>query len=260
MSKTMWLCLIITVLIIGSVVSLNPFRSEATERKNTTSAVQASGITWNNTDALNTSDTIGPNINFSISPRTTLEYADYAATQNLNPSFPPFAIGPRIVTEYADYSTYAYALLQSYTGPYLIGLDIGSPVEDPLGGVPVNVNKTISFYITSQLSTPKNVTFSYKTSLNQTWQDIVLTYPPTWNLSTTAQVTILGQSQPCNVTYKIEAYNYRGDYAVNDNVGQYYVYEVIPEFPSILILSLLLIATLLGALIYRKKAHSSDNQ
>jgi hypothetical protein len=55
------------------------------------------------------------------------------------------------------------------------------------------------------------------------------------------------------IKYKIIAYDYAGNEAVKNNEGQYYDYLVIPEFSSILILPLFVMATLLVVIFYRKK-------
>jgi hypothetical protein len=55
------------------------------------------------------------------------------------------------------------------------------------------------------------------------------------------------------VIYKIIAYDNGGNQAINDNHGYFYVYRIIPEFQSALILLLFMIATLLAVTACRIK-------
>ena len=55
------------------------------------------------------------------------------------------------------------------------------------------------------------------------------------------------------VRYKIVAYDYAGNNATLGEAESYWAYHVIPEFPSSLILPLLIIPTLLAVIIYRRK-------
>ena len=57
------------------------------------------------------------------------------------------------------------------------------------------------------------------------------------------------------ISYRIIAYDGAGNQAVRDHGGLYYVYHVIPEFPSFLIIPLFMITTLLAAIAY-KRNHS----
>jgi len=66
--------------------------------------------------------------------------------------------------------------------------------------------------------------------------------------------TEIGGYENCTwLKYKIIAYDNSGNRAVNDNHGHSYVYHVIPEFPSALILPLFMIATLLAVMAYRRR-------
>jgi hypothetical protein len=280
------------MLLIGSIAWFASLHSEVNGQAKVREALQVSeaaevgGIILNNTDYNQTIAQSEPNLgNVTVTPRIITEYSDFALNNNLNSTVPNFTISPRIITEYADagslsnlqppqglnasgvtprviveYADYM-ATTSTYTGPDIALLSISSPIENPPDSVPINTNKTISFNVTGIFSPIENVTLSYKTTSNQTWQPITIAYALASNVTfTTVHVVIPGQSQPCSVTYEIEAYNYQGDYAVNNNSGQYYVYNVaVSEFPSVLILPLLMIGTLLSAIFYRKRAHSPDN-
>jgi len=55
--------------------------------------------------------------------------------------------------------------------------------------------------------------------------------------------------------FKIIAYSNAGNPAVKDNAGEYYTYNVIPEFPSWIILPLFLTATLFALIIKKRLFH-----
>jgi hypothetical protein len=71
------------------------------------------------------------------------------------------------------------------------------------------------------------------------------------------QTTIPGHENCTWVTYKIIAYDNNGNQAINDNHGYYYIYHIIPEFPSLIILPLLMITTLLAVIVYKRKNSSN---
>jgi len=81
------------------------------------------------------------------------------------------------------------------------------------------------------------------------WIDLLMTFNSTTGLY---EATIPGQPADTLVRYEITAYDNAGNHRVEDNSGQYYVYTVIPEFPSTIILLLFIIATL-AAIVYRRK-------
>jgi hypothetical protein len=64
---------------------------------------------------------------------------------------------------------------------------------------------------------------------------------------------ILGQSEETYVKYKIVAYDNAENMAVEDNAGQYYTYTVIPEFPSSLILLLVMVLSMLAIVLSKRK-------
>jgi hypothetical protein len=68
----------------------------------------------------------------------------------------------------------------------------------------------------------------------------------------TYQGEIPGQPAGTHVQYKIIAYDNVGNPAVEDNAGSYYVYTVIPEFPSAIVLLLLMLFTLITVTWTRK--------
>ena len=67
------------------------------------------------------------------------------------------------------------------------------------------------------------------------------------------EATIPGQQAGTWVRFKIVAYDWAGNNSTRDGTEPCCVYQVIPEFPSFLILPLFMIATLLAVIIYRRK-------
>ena len=65
----------------------------------------------------------------------------------------------------------------------------------------------------------------------------------------TYQAKIGGYENCTWVRYKIDAYDNAENHAVNDNEGYYYVYHVIPEFSTTVIMLLLLFLVTISLLI-----------
>jgi hypothetical protein len=77
-----------------------------------------------------------------------------------------------------------------------------------------------------------------------------MTFEPNTNLY---EYTIPGQGAGTIVNYKITAYDRAGNNVMDDNAGQYYVYTVMPELPSLIVLALFMIAGLLAVIDFRRK-------
>jgi len=107
----------------------------------------------------------------------------------------------------------------------------------------------ISANVTDLESSVREVILSYTTD-GTTWENLTMNYNST---TTLYEATIREYPYETRVKYKIIAYDNRGNSATKDNAGKYYIYEVIPEFPSFLVLSLFMIATLSALIVYRRK-------
>lgn len=127
--------------------------------------------------------------------------------------------------------------------------DIGSPVQDTSEDVEPYQNVTVTISVTDLGTGVYNVTLWYSIDNGITWipQNMTEFSPDTY------QATISGQPADTLVKYKTTAYDNAGNCRIEDNNGTYYAYTVIPEFPSFLILPLLMIATLLAVIAYRRK-------
>jgi hypothetical protein len=62
------------------------------------------------------------------------------------------------------------------------------------------------------------------------------------------------------VKYKIVAYDFAENIATSEGTQLYFVYQVIPEFPPVLILPMLIILTLLAVITCRKNLRASKKE
>ena len=124
-----------------------------------------------------------------------------------------------------------------------IKLDKTSPLitshfRFPDDNVEPNEPVKVAVNVTDFLSDVKNCTVSYRIAGESTWINI----PMTLNQTTMLYEAFIQIQEPnVEVEYRIIAYDNAGNVALEDNNGQYYTYTVIPEFPSITILLLMLI-------------------
>ena len=130
---------------------------------------------------------------------------------------------------------------------------IGFPSLTLEGDIQPNQDVKVSVNITDFVSAVKNVTLSYNLNDSVVWTDLPVALNSTTGLY---EAIIPGQQANTLVKYRIAVYDNAGNYRVEDNSGQYFVYTVIPEFPSFLILPLFMIATLLTVILYRRKLES----
>jgi hypothetical protein len=128
---------------------------------------------------------------------------------------------------------------------------IGTPNQSPSSPVDLGQEVKVSVNVTDASSGVKNVTLLYTITNGSSWETPTsMSYNLTTNLYET---TISGQPDGTVVKYKIVAYDNAGNERIDDDLGEYYVYSVIPEFPSFLVLPLFVMATLLAVIIYGRK-------
>jgi hypothetical protein len=125
-----------------------------------------------------------------------------------------------------------------------------TPIQSPASNVTPGQQVKISANITDASSGVKNATLLYSVN-NEPLRTRVLSY----NVITGYYETIIpGQLNGTLVKYEIKAYDNAGNYRVENNAGQYYVYQVTtPEFPSLLAVFLLMAATPLILVISKRK-------
>jgi PKD repeat protein len=125
-----------------------------------------------------------------------------------------------------------------------------TPIQSPASNVTAAQTVKISANITDAGSGVKNATLLYWIN-NGPLRTRVLSH----NVATGYyETTIPGQLAGAWVKFEIKAYDNAGNYRVENNAGQYYVYQVnIPEFPSLLAVFLLMAATLLILIISKRK-------
>jgi hypothetical protein len=122
------------------------------------------------------------------------------------------------------------------------------PSRVPEGDVQPDQAVTIFVNASDLLSGVKSVRLTY--TLGASWVDTLMTLNSSTNLY---EYSIPGQAAGTPVKYKITAHDYAGNNMTDDNAGQYYVYTVIPELPSLVALELFMMATLLAVVIYRRR-------
>jgi hypothetical protein len=130
--------------------------------------------------------------------------------------------------------------------PPVLGNVIQEP-ETPLIDQEVNV----SVSVTNRERYPFEVALFYREDNNTEWNSAKMT-----NTAGTYQATIPGFPADTRVSYVVVACDSAGNSAVDDNAGNYHVYEVIPEFsnqPFTLLLLLIIFSTLMCAINKRKQ-------
>jgi hypothetical protein len=159
---------------------------------------------------------------------------------------------PRITTEGAD-NTLEYWSVDNagneepsnlLTG---IKLDKTPPKVETLSHLPerdelLEQTVSVSVKVTDLYSGVKNVTLSYNLNDETAWNDIVMTLNSTTGLY---ECIIPEQEENARVKYTITTYDNAENHHTEDNHGRYFVYTAVPEFPSWIILPLLITATLL---------------
>jgi hypothetical protein len=112
---------------------------------------------------------------------------------------------------------------------------IGNPAQDPTTNIQPNQNVTVTATVIDQGSGIYNVTLAYSIDNGITWIPLNMS-----KIEANAyQTNIPGYENYTCVRYKITAYDNARNPAVNDNAGHYYIYDAIPEFPTVISMFLL---------------------
>ncbi len=152
-----------------------------------------------------------------------------------------------------------YAGLVSSTYPSSILLDtiipsVETPQCDPTGDVQPNQSVRVTANITDSGSRLKSVRLAYFTNKSDIGIEFSMTLNQTSGLY---EFAIPGQEAGTLMKYRITAYDNAGNIAVNDNAGQYYVYTVIPEFPSLVLMPFLMIVGLSAITVLVHERHKA---
>jgi len=115
--------------------------------------------------------------------------------------------------------------------------------------VQLNQEVTVSANVKDWQTEVQEVILYYRTDTNATWISVKM------NRTTgdTFKGNISGFPSTTNVSYVIIAYDYAGNFAVDDDAGQYYVYAVASEFPSLPLILSALAAFAAAAIIWKRK-------
>ena len=132
---------------------------------------------------------------------------------------------------------------------------IGVPSQDPdPSAVEANQNVTVSVDVVDEGVGVRDVILSYTIDEGNTWTNTTMN-----NVSWSTYVgKIPGFEAGTKVQYKIIAYDNYGNNIVQDNAGQYYVYMVVPEIKSFIIL--IVMVTLVTLIIIRKRKRESQSK
>ena len=146
-------------------------------------------------------------------------------------------------------------------------LDLTPPVISNITQSPpqdmVQPNRTVivKANVTDLNSGVHNVTLSYRYAINNettwsAWKNISMT--PETEITYTGNIS--GFSTGALVHYKVFAIDNASNIAVSDNNGKYYVYEVIPEFPSYAVFSILIPISVIAIVLAKKKHNKACNK
>jgi hypothetical protein len=216
---------------------------ENTTYVNSTSAV----LTLSASDAIS-----GVNkMHFSNDNRTWTGWKTFTSTANWT-----LAPGDGPKTVYAQFMDNAGLVSDTYSAT--MTLDTTSPVIENVSQIPGNEvqasqSTKILANITDAESGVGRVILSYTINGNNTWTSSQMSFNSTTRLY---ESIIPGQRTSTQVEYKILAYDNCGNEKTGDNQGQYYVYTVVPEFPSFAFTLLLIAMTLLATALWTKTSHS----
>jgi hypothetical protein len=126
---------------------------------------------------------------------------------------------------------------------------IGTPLQNPYSTV-IDPYQTVdvTVEITDEGAGVRQVILSFSTNEGQTWTNITMSNTEGNSYSS----ELPGFNESTQVQYMIIAYDRADNVAVEDNAGEYYVYAVIPEFPSLMILPLVMFLALIAIALAKK--------
>jgi hypothetical protein len=132
-------------------------------------------------------------------------------------------------------------------------ISAGPTIANPTQVPPTSVTSTDSVVVSANITDTGGgigtVTLMYSTDNGATWKNVTMTYSSTTGNYTG---TIPPQAIGTKVEYKVQAYDNIGNSTTNDNSGSYYVYTVISEFSTLIMLLAFAIASVGAVLATRK--------
>lgn len=156
-----------------------------------------------------------------------------------------------------NYAAYDYSDRIGATANFTITLyednsipAIGTPSRAPEADVQPNQEVKISVNVTDPESGVENVTLFYTTDDGTTWESRTMSLNQSTSLYET---TIPGQEAGAWVKFKIVAYDRVGNNATLDGAESYCTYQVVPEFPSFLVMLLFTMVALLPVMVCRRR-------
>jgi len=127
--------------------------------------------------------------------------------------------------------------------------EISVPIQEPSENIEAYQNVTVTVIVIDYGTGVQNVTLWYAINNDTTWIPLNMT-----EISTgTYQATIPGYEKDQWIQYKIIAFDNNANQAMNDNHGYCYIYDVIPEFLPLLVLSMSIATTLCTVAFRRRK-------
>jgi len=130
-----------------------------------------------------------------------------------------------------------------------ISPEISFPIQEPSEDITSYESVMITVNVTDLGVGIHNVTLWYSTDNGTIWAPLNML-----EISNITYQTMIPGHKDCTwITYKITAYDNNENQAIDDNNGYYYSYHVIPEFPSLQLMSLLMIVTLVVVILSKKR-------
>jgi parallel beta-helix repeat protein len=214
------------------------------------------GVAYTNSTSATLSLTASDNVSGVAQMRFSNDNASWTSWETYNASKAwSLTLGDGTKTVYCQFRDNA-GLTSSVCTDNIV-LDTSDPIIEtisrmPKGDIQPDQSVIISVNASDSLSGIKSVRITYS------WLALWVNMPMTLNSSTDLyEFSIFGQPADTVVKYWITAYDRAGNSATNDNAGQYYVYAVIPEFPTTSVVMLFMMATLLAAIAYRREHRES---
>ena len=129
--------------------------------------------------------------------------------------------------------------------------NIHTPTRYPTGDIQVGQAVKISANITDLGSGVKEAILRYSLNNGTTWTNVTMNYNSTSGLY---EGTIPAQYSNMTVKYAISARDNVDNDAVQDNSGMYYIYPVIPEFPSMMLITIFILLSLSATILIKKRS------